>query len=371
MGSVGCSDCILHRRFRRLTSGEPQCRGPDRTGSIAKSTRTGNEVIEASLKHGETSRSQRPSRVATTGMLVGTMILWSLCYPLIRVGLDYSPPFHFAALRAALAGAALCLLAASRRRPFPFRARLWLWLAVAGLGATTTGFYGMFFGGSRVSPGIATVVANTQPLIAAVLAFVVLRERLGRIQWLGLFVGFAGIATIAAPALGTDQASSSLAGYVYVLLAAGGVAVGNLAIKRVAGEVDAFVGMGVQLLIGAIPLFVLAGLLERPSVDMAAPTFIGVLVVISLAGTSLAFVLWCTALRYVQLSRANAFSFLTPLFAIAIGYFFYGERLDWNDAAGGALILGGLWCVTRVGQALTTKQSNRQSAHRSRSGGGS
>ena len=294
---------------------------------------------------------QRPNRVVVVGMLIATMLLWALCYPLIRVGLTYAPPFYFAAVRAVLAGASLCLLAVALRRPFPRAPIIWLWLCLAGLGATTTGFYGMFFAGGLVPPGVATIVANTQPLIAAILAFLVLGERLRKLQWIGLLAGFAGILAIAAPSLDANEAASSLTGYIYVLIAALGVAVGNLAIKRVADQVDVLAGMGLQTLIGAVPLVILARSLEGTTFTMWSLPFLGALLALSLGSTAGAFVLWCIALRHIELSRANAFSFLTPLFAGVIGYLAYNERWGWEDAVGGSLILLGLWCVGHKGRS--------------------
>jgi drug/metabolite transporter (DMT)-like permease len=305
---------------------------------------------------------RRPNRIAVFGMLVTTMFLWSLCYPLIRVGLQYAPPFHFATTRAVLAGAGLCLLAILLRRPMPRDPAVWLWLGLAGLGATTTGFYGMFFAGGLVPPGIATIMANTQPLIAAILAFVVLSERLRKVQWLGLGLGFIGILAIAFPSLGTGEEASSLAGYLYVLVAAVGVAVGNLAIKRVTHRVDVLLGMGAQLLIGSLPLLVLARSLEQTPSTLLTPNFIGILLFVSFAGTAVAFILWCLALRHIELSRANTFSFLTPLFAIIIGYVSYGEHFGWYDGVGGGLILLGLWCVSRSGDHTVTESMVFESA---------
>jgi drug/metabolite transporter (DMT)-like permease len=170
---------------------------------------------------------------------------------------------------------------------------------------------------------------------------------LRKVQWLGLGIGFVGILAIAFPSLGSGEEASSLAGYIYVLVAAFGVAVGNLAIKRVAHRVDVVLGMGAQLLIGSLPLLVLARSLEQTPSTLLAPCFIGILLIISFAGTAVAFILWCLALRHIELSRANTFSFLTPLFAILIGYVSYGERFGWYDALGGVLILLSLWCVSR------------------------
>ncbi|MGK7655044.1 DMT family transporter [Roseovarius sp. B08] len=131
--------------------------------------------------------------------IVLAMVLWALCFPVIVVGLKYSPHLTFAAMRALLAGGVLTVLALILGRPFPRGHRVRLTLAGVGFGATSLGFLGMFHAAEFVSPGLATVIANTQPLLAAVLAAFWLGEKLSLIGSIGLFAGFAGIVLIALP----------------------------------------------------------------------------------------------------------------------------------------------------------------------------
>ena len=105
------------------------------------------------------------------------MFLWAVCFPLIQTGLEASPPMWFAGLRALLAGVVLIVFAGLTGRPQIRGTMVWSAVALAGLTATGLGFFGMFYGGGLVSPGLATVVANTQPLLAAPLAAVALRPQ--------------------------------------------------------------------------------------------------------------------------------------------------------------------------------------------------
>jgi drug/metabolite transporter (DMT)-like permease len=122
--------------------------------------------------------AQIPLAIAATAVLV--MFLWALCFPLISVGLAASPPMAFAALRAALSGAVLLAVAQCLGRPAIEGTSNWAGVALVGLTATGVGFFGMFYGGGRVSPGLATVIANTQPLIAGALAWGFLTNTCGR-----------------------------------------------------------------------------------------------------------------------------------------------------------------------------------------------
>jgi len=283
--------------------------------------------------------------------IVLAMLLWAACFPLITAGLQYSPHLTFATLRAVLAGAALVGLAMVLRRPFPRGRRTWLTLAVVGLGATSMGFLGMFHAAEFVSPGLATVIANTQPLLAAMLGVAWLGERLPRIGWIGLLVGFAGILVIALPQLLDGGQEGSTIGFAYIVLAAVGVTISNVAIKSIAGKVDGLFAMGLQMLIGSVPLAFAAFVLEDQDAIQWNAVFTSSLLGLALLGSALVYWLWFSVLEAIELNRAIVFSFLVPIFGLAIGAMFFGERLSGVQFSGIALVILGIVFVNLKGRA--------------------
>ena len=292
---------------------------------------------------------------STTALrLVTVMALWAACFPLITIGLELAPHLAFAAMRAALAGAFLVGLAVMLGRPLPRSRHAWALVIVAGLGATSLGFFGMFHAAEFIAPGLATVITNAQPLLAAMLAYVFLSERLTMPGKWGLLVGLAGIAAIAWPGIASSGVQDYQLGFAYVTAAAFGVAIGNIAIKRLAGSVDAMMAMGLQLLIGALPLTLLSVLTEDVAGMTWSAEFLLLLVVLAILGTSVPFWLWFRALEQVPLNKANAFTFLVPILGLAIGAAAFGERLVWVQGAGVALVLGGIALVQRSAKTKTS-----------------
>lgn len=287
----------------------------------------------------------RLSMLASAGAIL-VMFFWAICFPLINIGLTFAPPMSFATLRGLLSGGALLLIAEALRLPGIENTRDWVSITFVGLTATSLGFFGMFYGGGLVSPGLATVIANTQPLIAAVLAWWLLDEHLRPIQRLGLAVGFAGIILIGIP--GMSGTTSQSLGLIFILVAAVGIAVSNVLLKRLAGRVDPLRAMGWQLLIGSVPLAVFASTQENISTISWSLPFVITLVVLSLIGTSAAFVLWFSLLRLASLSKLNVFTFLTPIFGLAIGYVFFAEQIHPIALAGIGLSLLGIYWVSRL-----------------------
>lgn len=279
--------------------------------------------------------------------LIVVMLLWALCFPLITAGIASAPHLSFAAMRAFLAGAGLIAFGFALRRPLPKGGRVWSLLLLVGLSATSLGFFGMFHAAEFVAPGIATVIANTQPLLAAILAHVILGEHLAARGKVGLLLGFCGIVVITMPRLLSGSEESYPIGFAYITLAALGITVSNVLIKRLAGEVDGLMAMGFQLLIGGVPLGLLAWVSEKPETTVWSLDFVLILLSLSLLGTSLVYWLWFSVLEKVQLNRANAFSFLIPIFALTMGFSFFGERLGWLEIGGIGLALLGIVLVNR------------------------
>ena len=269
------------------------------------------------------------------------MFLWAMCFPVIVLGLPYAPHITFAALRAFLAGIALLIPAMVMRRPQPRTFEVWIMLSATGFGATTLGFFGMFHASEFVSPGIATVIANSQPLMAAVLAAIVLKEHLSVRGKAGLTLGFIGIVLIALPSLLSDTGGNYMGGIGFIILAALGITVSNVLIRQMASRIDPLSAMGWQLILGSIFLAAIALITEDVSAVTWNTPFILSLLGLALPGTALAYWLWCRVLGQVELNRANAFSFLVPIFGLAMGAMFYQEQIGVFTAAGiGLTVLG-------------------------------
>jgi drug/metabolite transporter (DMT)-like permease len=292
------------------------------------------------------------------------MLLWAACFPLINIGLADSPPMFFATLRAGVAGVVLLVAAQWLRRPAIKGRAVWVGIVVVALTATSLGFFGMFYGGARVSPGLATVITNTQPLMAAVLAWWLLGEQLSALQRWGLVVGFAGIVLIGVP--GLSDSDSELLGILFILIGAAGIAVSNVVLKRIAHRVDILRAMGWQLLIGALPLATLALATEDPNAIDWTWTFILNLVILSVLGTSAVFALWFALLRRASLSQLNVFTFLTPIFGLIIGVLWFTEKLSGLTLAGITLSLVGIYLVSRIsGDAKANEtRTNLETEHR-------
>ena len=290
------------------------------------------------------------------------MVLWASCYPLITLGLDYAPHLTFAALRAILAGSILIGVAALRRAAWPRGWSVWGWITLAGLGMTGIGYFGMFPAAEFVSPGLATVIESLQPLIAAVLAVVFLRERLGPIGWFGLCLGVGGVALIAIPRVLASGGGSTAFGLVLVITATSGVAVGNIAIKSLATRIDAAMAMGLQLLIGAIPISILAFTTESPTAIDWSPQFIISLLSLALPGTALAYWLWQVTLQSLDVSKAAAFSFLVPIIGVSVGALFFSEPMTMNVFGGGALAAIGVYLASRPRSETSPLMSAKKEA---------
>jgi len=281
--------------------------------------------------------------------VLAVMFLLALCYPLINIGLKDSPPMTFAAMRAALAGVALLLIAQYQRRPTIKEKGLWASVIVIGVFATSVGFFGMFYGGARVSPGLATVISNTQPLIAAILAWWALDDRLQPKQRWGLLAGFCGVVLIGLPTLSGNE--SQTIGIAAILFAALGIAISNIVLCRLAGRIDVLRATGWQLLIGSVPLGLLAASTEDVYSITWSASFTVVLLTLSLLGTAAPFVWWFALLQHARLNQLNAFTFITPILALIMGMLFFAETIPAIAVIGIGLSLVGIYWVNGVSPA--------------------
>ncbi|EYR62183.1 hypothetical protein N866_11020 [Actinotalea ferrariae CF5-4] len=271
---------------------------------------------------------------------------WGACFLVIVWGLRDAPLLWYAALRALVAGAALLAFAGVQHRPALRGGRAWTLITVLGLVNVTVAFAAMFGGVVGLATGTAAVLANAQPLLILLPAWWLYGERLSLRTVAALVVGFAGLVLVAVPGGGGSGAALSL-------LAAAAVTGGTLLSRRLGG-LDLVVATGWHLLIGGVGLVVLAAVVEGAPVIAWTPRFVLSLAFLALVGTAATTVAWFTEARHSRLDILTTWTFLTPVFGIALAAVVLGERPGGWTAVGLTAVLVAMWTSLRPQRRVST-----------------
>jgi drug/metabolite transporter (DMT)-like permease len=239
--------------------------------------------------------------------------VWGSGYLATKVGLQYAPPFTFLALRFATGVLLLLPLALlwHRREPLRWSASpaQWAHVVIAGLlmhAANLGGsHYAQYLG---MSAGIAALVLSVQPLATAIIAAGLLLERLRPGQWLGVFIGLAGVALVVWHKV--DVRALSAGALACVLFALAAITVGTLYQRAFCPTVDLRAAALVQFaatLVALLPLAIaIEGFEVRPTWALAGA--IGFLVVFA---SILAVNALHTLMRRGEATRVTSLLYLT------------------------------------------------------------
>jgi probable blue pigment (indigoidine) exporter len=277
---------------------------------------------------------------------------WGACFVAIDLGLRDAPVLWFATLRALVAGVALLTVAGVQHRPAPSGVRAWALITVLGLVNVTVGFAAMFGGVAGLAAGTAAVLANAQPLLILLPAWWLYGEAISPRTTGALVVGFAGLVLVAVPGGGGN-------GAILSLLAAVAITGGTLLARRLGG-LDVIVASGWHFVIGGAVLAVVAAAVEGPPVIVWTPRFVAVLAFLSLVGSAAAFVAWFTEAQHSRLDVLSAWTFLTPVFGIALGAAVLAERPSGWTAAGLVAVLAAMGVILRPSRRPDAHSSARE-----------
>lgn len=256
---------------------------------------------------------------------------WGTTYIAITELLPPGHPLFAGVMRALPAG----LIALAVTRVLPRGA--WWWKAAA-LGVLNIGVFTalLFVAAERLPGGVAATLAAAQPLVVAVLAVAVLRERPSarRIAW-----GVAGMAGVALVAIGPDAALDAT-GIVAGLVSAASMALGLTLTKRWGRPADAgptaFAGW--QLAAGGLFLLVVTLIVEGPPPPIDATAALGYLW-LGLVGGLIAYPLWFRGIGSLPVTSVAVLVLLSPLVAAVLGALLLGQTLGPIQLAGFGLSL--------------------------------
>ncbi len=269
-------------------------------------------------------------------LALAVVAIWGSNFVVIRIGLNHLPPLLFASMRFALVflPAALFL-----KRPDVS----WLKLAAYGL-LIGGGQFGLLFTAMRghITPGITSLVIQTQVFFTIGLSMLISRERLAGVQWVSLALAAAGLAII----LVMGGGAASPLGVTLVLLAALSWGAGNI-VGRMPPGVNMLAFIVWSGAFAVPPLFALSLLTEGWTAmvagvrDADAATW-GAVVWQSVGNSLFGYSAWAWLLTRYPTATVAPTALLVPVFGMASSALFLGEPLPLWKIAAAALVMAGL-----------------------------
>ena len=277
------------------------------------------------------------------------MVLWSTGFIGSKLGAPYSEPFTFLGIRfflAAILMAGICVLFRVRWPNTPIRI-----FHAAVVGCLIHGVYlgGVFWAIDNGLPaGVAALIVALQPLVAGLAAAPMLGERVNRRQWLGLVLGFIGVALVVSQNTSLHQVSNMdskmtvLACFIGMLA----LAAGTLYQKKFCQGENLRGHQGVQLAAAAVLLIILSLSFESRVINWT-PEFVIALSWLTVAMSIGTFTLLYVLIQRGKASQVSSLFYLVPPVTAIFAYYLFDETL-------GLLSIVGM-AVTVVGVALATR----------------
>jgi drug/metabolite transporter (DMT)-like permease len=273
-------------------------------------------------------------------LFIALGVIWGVPYLLIKVAVRDLTPASLVFLRTAL-GAALLLPAVARHGNGRALLAHWRPIALFTVIEMAIPWVLLSHAERRVTSSLAGLFMASVPLVGAVLAGVIGRhEPLGARRVLGLLVGLAGVIAL----LGLDLGRGDVIAMVELAIVALGYAVGPLIISRRLSDLPVLDVVAASLALCAIG-YAPVGLAQLPS-TMPAGEVIGAVVVLGVACTAGAFLLFFRLIAEVGPVRATVITYVNPAVAVAAGVTLLGEPFTPGTGAGFVLILAGSWLAT-------------------------
>ncbi len=285
------------------------------------------------------------SRALIRAMPVVFVLIWSTGFIVAKYGMPHAPPMKFLLVRYLLSIACFLPWIFIARVRWPSNRSQWLHLAFTGI-FMHAGYLGGVWAAVKagLGSGLAALIVGLQPVLTA-LWLASVGGKIAPRQWVGLFLGFAGLVMVVSRKFGQGGEADgiNLALAVGALLS---ITLGTLYQKRFVAPCDVRSASAVQL--GAAFLVTLPlALMEIESMqwntDLAGAMLWSVLV-LTLGGSSLLYML----IQRGAAASVTSLMYLVPPVTAFMAWMLFEEPITLTTVAGTV--------ITAVGVALVVKQ---------------
>lgn len=240
-----------------------------------------------------------------------------------------------------------------RRRPAGGRglASAWPQFLLLGTVGTLAAQLGLTWGVERSLASNGAVLTLTIPVLTAVLAAMILGERMTALRWVSFVLAIGGVLLVSDIDWKTVNLTQSrfLLGNLLIFVSCFGSAFVNSYSKKLLEEFSAAEVLVYSFFVADVVLFALIVVLEPDSLRRLTVIGAGAwfsLLLIALFSLSISMVLFYMVLEKIDATQASLSIYLLPVFGVLMSAVTVGERITWNLVLGGALVFVSTFLVT-------------------------
>jgi drug/metabolite transporter (DMT)-like permease len=204
-------------------------------------------------------------------------------------------------------------------------------------------FLGESNGLTYVSATFGSVIISTIPVIVALGARIIFKERLKAINYAGIILSFIGVLIFIINKDGSI--SFSIKGLALLFLAVFSAVGYNLTLTRLVGAYSPVFIVTVQNLIGAIlflPVFLITDFGHFVNMPFTVKSFLPI-IELSVFASCGAFILFAFSVRNLGISKANVFTNFIPVFTAIFALLILNDRLTFQNITGMAVVIAGIF----------------------------
>ncbi len=277
-------------------------------------------------------------------MLCSIALIWGASFLFIANALESFKPLTVGFLRVSLGATTLLCIPIARKATIDKAD--WPRIAFLGLVWMAIPLTLFPFAEQWVSSSVAGMLNGAMPILVTVVSSLLLKRMPGKVQRIGLAIGFVGIVMIGLPSLRGSRAGAHGVGLIVLALCGYAISM-NLQVPLT----QKYGALPVQLRVQVVGALITAPMgLYNLQYSHPHPKAILSLLALGVVGTGLAFVLAGRFLSRVGPSRGSIFTYIMPIVSIALGVIFRNDRVAVLSLVGCAVVLGGAFVTSRAGR---------------------
>jgi drug/metabolite transporter (DMT)-like permease len=292
----------------------------------------------------EPKSSAVPMRQVWLALLI-VYVVWGSTYLAIRYGVEVAPPYLFASIRFAVASAVMLVWAKARGLAFPNTAHEWKVIAVTGA-LLLAGANGLVTWSEQwVASGQAALMVATSALWMAWFGTLGSRgERLAGWTWIGLVLGFVGVAVLVGDGLSTR--AGPIGAYIALMISPMLWAGGSIYSRRNPVSSSPAVTAALQMGIASILMAGIGVASGEPARWAWNAQAWWAMAYLAVFGSIIGYMAYFWLVHHTTPALLGTYAYVNPAVAVALGCWLAGEPFSLTHALGTAVILLGVVVVS-------------------------